>query len=250
MQPIIIKMRALGALIWVYLDDFLTVRDTPEIVFEHTQRLVNLLVSLGLEINIPKSVLTPVQSLIFLGFQLNLGVGCIGVPRNKITQCIQALTRVANKPSLSKRKLASVLGQVRSLLFAMPQLRLFTDSLAHTLKVHAGCHWNAHLVLDPRALSQVEECIQVIKQWKGKSLHLPFSSQHLFTDASDWGWGATMGGVVHRPSSNNAYQCKGGGGSFAGHHPYGPPKMPTASVSGQHHHILGYQKNGEAKAQL
>ena len=47
MQPIIHHLRALGALIWVYMDDFLIVGEDPFQVAHFTQHLVDLLVQLG-----------------------------------------------------------------------------------------------------------------------------------------------------------------------------------------------------------
>ena len=102
-----------------------------------------------MEINIPKSVLTPVQLLIFLGFQLNLQAGTVGVPKEKISSTVSELAYCSKHPLLQKRRLASILGRVRALLFAIPQLRIFTDKLAHFLKIHSLSHWNATIQWEP-----------------------------------------------------------------------------------------------------
>ena len=193
MLPIINKLRHQGALIWVYLDDFLILGENPQEVAQHTQALLNLLVDLGLEVNTPKSVINPVQSLVFLGFQLDLLQGTLAVPQEKISATILELAKCTKGKPLSKRKLAGVLGKLRSLLFAMPQLRLFSNHLAKMLKVYNALPWEASIHLDQFAVAQVEECIQLVKSWRGRALDLPTVSQTLFTDASDSAWGAVQG---------------------------------------------------------
>ena len=48
------------------------VGENPQEVAKLTQSLLNLLVEVGLEVNVPKSVINPVQEFLFLGFQLDL----------------------------------------------------------------------------------------------------------------------------------------------------------------------------------
>jgi hypothetical protein len=47
MEAVVTCMRAQGAFIWVYLDDFLLVGNSPQEVYKHTQTLLQLLANLG-----------------------------------------------------------------------------------------------------------------------------------------------------------------------------------------------------------
>ena len=71
MQPILNAVRERGALVWVYLDDWLIIGNTYRECLEHTRFLVQLLHRLGILVNVPKSCLEPSQEIIMLGFMAN-----------------------------------------------------------------------------------------------------------------------------------------------------------------------------------
>ena len=75
MQAVVKYMRQKGATIWVYLDDFLILGASKEIVATNVAILLELLASLGLEVNFAKSELNPTQNIRYLRFHLNLGGG-------------------------------------------------------------------------------------------------------------------------------------------------------------------------------
>ena len=56
-----------GVPVFPYLDDWLLKAGSPQAVITHLQTTANLLTSLGFTINVPKSHLTPSQSLPFIG---------------------------------------------------------------------------------------------------------------------------------------------------------------------------------------
>ena len=55
MQPILNAVRERGALVWVYLDDWLIIGNIYRECLEHTRFLVQLLHRLGILVNVPKS---------------------------------------------------------------------------------------------------------------------------------------------------------------------------------------------------
>lgn len=200
MTPLIKKLRGEGILIWVYLDDFIILGVEPSVVKAHTLKLLGWLALLGLEVNWEKSEITPVQELIYLGFVLDLAQAIISVPKKRLGDTLQALIHCTKKVHMPKRHLASLLGKLRCLLFAMPQLRLFSNHLSNILRVDAAVGWDQGITLTPLALDQVEECIQLLKSWKGRCLLVPTQQHHIFTDASQEAWGATLhlkGGGVY-----------------------------------------------------
>lgn len=135
MEGVAKYMQDKGALIWVYLDDFLLLGHDEQELQAHTKMLVELLQDLGVQVNMEKSVLYPTQSLQYLGFLINLLLGVVEIPPHKITVVMSDVSRMLKLPQPTARKLASVLGRLRSLLFAMPQMKLWTDLLSKQI------HW-------------------------------------------------------------------------------------------------------------
>jgi hypothetical protein len=89
----------------------------------------------------------------------------------------------------SIRHVASVLGRLRSLGFAIPHIRLLTDELDRHVGWHCAAGWDECHPLSVQALAQICSSLQDILTWKGRSLHRPQGIRTIYTDASDQGWG-------------------------------------------------------------
>jgi hypothetical protein len=200
MFPIIKHMRLQGCMCWVYLDDFLVLGKTEDEVDHFLSVLCCLLTDLGLEINKNKSVLEPTQKLIFLGFELDLKVGEVRVPNQKCKKVIDDLRRLEKASCPSIRHVASVLGRIRSLGFAIPHIRLLSDELDRHVGWHCASGWDVCVPLPPAVRSQLLSSMQDIFEWKGKSLHRQPGIRTVYTDASDLGWG-----VVAEPECPQAF---------------------------------------------
>lgn len=77
--------------------------------------------------NIKKSVLDPTQLILFLGFLVDLENGRISVPPSKLKAITADVRRIRESPRLTVRKLASILGTLRSLAPAVPHVRILSD---------------------------------------------------------------------------------------------------------------------------
>ena len=191
MQPILLEMRRRGCLIWVYLDDFLILGASQEQVNEFTQQLVTLLASLGLQINVPKSQLVPTQNIQFLGFTLNLVEATITIPKHKLKATLDDLLSLQKKPAQTVRKLASVLGRLRALHFALPHVRLLSDRFSAHVGQFSRWGWDTVAPLPQAVLDQIHSSIQDLLSWKGHHFQRPLRTEAIYTDASLEGWGAT-----------------------------------------------------------
>ena len=194
MQAVVKYMRKQGALIWVYLDDFLLLGYTAEEVATQTAVLVKLLKDLGVQINWDKSELNPVQTLRYLGFLLNLLEGKVEVPTKKLTAIMGDVSRLLKVSNPSARKVASVLGRLRSLLFALPQIKLWTDKMAAHIQQLAQWGWEATAPLPKDIVDQLHQTMDLLQSWKGKPFVPDLPPHTLFSDASDLGWGAVSQG--------------------------------------------------------
>ena len=70
-------------LLIIYLDDTLLIVLTAELCLAQGKLLVKLLQDLGFLVNVNKSVLTPTQRIIFLGFVIDSGNMTIPLPEEK-----------------------------------------------------------------------------------------------------------------------------------------------------------------------
>ncbi|CAB4031124.1 Hypothetical predicted protein, partial [Paramuricea clavata] len=73
LKPIVGLLRKQGIRLIIYLDDILLIASTAETLSHYVTLTVALLELLGFVVNYQKSQLNPVQSLEFLGFQINSG---------------------------------------------------------------------------------------------------------------------------------------------------------------------------------
>ena len=71
-------------------------------------------------------------------------------------------------------------------------MRLFTDALAQHLAVLSRRGWEARADLPDQVTIQLELVLEELLQWKGRPLTVKLEKTHMWTDASDHGWGATM----------------------------------------------------------
>ena len=100
------------------------------------------------------------------------------------------IKRLQRDPSSPLRRVASVLGRIRSLLFALPQARMLSDLLVKHLKKYSDTPWENKIPLEQQIIDQLSLSSQEIYSWKGNTFIKPLDSNTIVTDASDLGWGA------------------------------------------------------------
>ena len=94
MLPTIFRLRAQGALVRVYLDDFLVIQPLADCCRMPTQLLVDLRFRLRIQVQVTKSVLKPRKSLIFLGLWLDLARVRAKIPPTKLQSLIKDVNRL------------------------------------------------------------------------------------------------------------------------------------------------------------
>ena len=91
--------------------------------------MVEALADSGMKINLKKSALQPVQEVSHIGFVLNFGEVSLQVAPAKLKSVRKELGKLVVKSEISCRKMAAILGTVRSFLVALPFFRAFTDNM-------------------------------------------------------------------------------------------------------------------------
>ena len=74
----------------------------------------------------------------------------------------------------------------------MYEMWLFLDALAQHVAVLSRRGWEARADLPDQVTIQLELVLEELLQWKGRPFTVELEKTHMWTDASDHGWGATM----------------------------------------------------------
>ena len=181
--------RKRGIMCYIYLDDILVVGSTPQQVQKDLNFMVDTLVQSGMKINLKKSILSPTQEVQHLGFTLNFKEGALQVAPGKLKTVKKELGKLITKKEISCRKMAAILGVVRSFLVALPFLRAFTDLMVHFVNQHQNFGWDFKNQIPEELRAQIREVKTILETWVGR----PFQTQEkpqreLHSDSSTHAW--------------------------------------------------------------
>ena len=119
----------------------------------------------------PKFTLTPSTRVLFLGFIPDYHQGWTQLPGGKLTAVIKDLQRLSVAKEAILRRCSSVLGTITVLLFALPQMRLFTDSLrTHITYVTAHLDWEAWVLIPISVQEQLTKALTELQSCRGRNL--------------------------------------------------------------------------------
>lgn len=191
LRSVIKFCRRLGIAVIAYLDDFLWADDETHI---HTlvQFAREILKLLGFEVSDTKSEWHPTELLKFLGLLIDAREYAFIVPPEKIEKIKSLITDinrcVQNKLKVSARDIARVCGHLLSIRLAVPPARIFTRALYEVLNKSSA--WNQRVELSANAIDELKFWMDSLHLFRAKALIRDQSAYHLFTDASEDGWGA------------------------------------------------------------
>ena len=170
LKAVLRHVRRLGIRVHAYLDDWLQLSVSEVQSWQHSRRLLNIILELGFVPNWEKSELVPTQKFCFLGARFNLIKGQVGPSLERISTFQQALTLLLNARQASAHQLHSIVGQMESMANLLPWGRLHKRSLQWGIKER----WSQ------------EDCL-----WE-QQIHYPPPDFQLFTDSRLDGWGAHL----------------------------------------------------------
>ena len=188
------KLRAQGHESVGYIDDSYLQGSDFEECSSNAQSTRKLFADLGFIIHPIKSVLTPVQILMFLGFVLNSIRMTVSLTQEKAQRLSDACTELLNMASPTIRSVAQVVG---SMVAAFPGVqfgplyyRQIELDRAQALKLNK---WNyeAHMQLSQRAKDDLLWWIQNVTD-SSKPVSMGNPDFTIESDASTLGWGAAL----------------------------------------------------------
>ena len=193
--------RSAGFTVFVYLDDILILGASPEEVKRGVAALSAWLHQAGIMVNAPKSQLEPVQCLEHLGMELDFASGRVNVPLYKQKAYRRELGKLLTKSSYTVRKLAAILGKLRSLIVAIPALRAFSCLLQDFVAKRAAADgWDSVHRLPERIREEVRKAGLVLTEWAGRPMQGRPATKQAASDSSDLTFGGLdlqSGAIVH-----------------------------------------------------
>ena len=203
MRPVLKEMRRRGIHVNAYLDDWILHHPSREVLQSQVPFTLDLLNSLGLQVNWAKSHLTPTQHLEYLGMEIDLERQLVLPTRAKCLSIqhdiLGALPPAPPQPAKFWRRL---LGQIGYISNFVPLGRLHTRPLTSFFQWDRNWHKAKKRPVNLRA-----EVLPHLQWWtdlptlrQGITLAPPPPSMTLFTDASTSGWGAHLMGKMAQGS--------------------------------------------------
>lgn len=218
------RWRALGYRCSNYIDDFIFFAKTKQEAREIRDVVMKELASLGFVVSPNKAVLEPAQTVTYLGYVIGTNPEVwIGAPNSKLSRIkkeCSTLLSDAKQHKTTGRRIASIIGKIMSLRYALPPARIFTRELLDCIRqlprleiddnrmqawrsfqVHAfrgETPWlydfDATVQLSPGAMIELLFWVKRGSDWNGTWWKHVNSTPDLllYTDACGKGWGAAV----------------------------------------------------------
>ena len=180
--------RQQGLLVFVYLGDILILGSTKVQAQRTLDIVLRTLQEAGFVINQKKTSTSPVQTLGHLGFHVDLKAGLLMVPKAKLKSIRKELGKLVTHSHLTPRKMAAILGVIRSFLTAMPCLRAFNSHMLQFIMEHRSLGWDTPVQISWALKQEVLALKDLLHNWTGLPF-LPAKTDHiLHSDSSQHGW--------------------------------------------------------------
>ena len=188
-------LRLQGIRIYYYLDDWLIVATSRDLLLSHLHRTLEITQSLGFLINWKKSSLNPQRLPCYLGARLDIP-RLLARPQDHRISALRALIqRLTTSPSAPASLWQKFLGHLASLVDVVPNCRLHM----RPLQLHLNQHFNPFHDHDSLLVPLPPNIRSLVLLWssrdrlsEGKPFSPPPPSLTLTTDASRLGWGAVL----------------------------------------------------------
>jgi len=179
--------------LYLYFDDWLVQVANPQLGVQQAEFLIGLCAELGLVVNLEKSELIPAQTFDFIGATFRLKENLVLPKEENRVKILDRIRHFLRFSSRTAREWLCILGSLNSQFRFIPFGQLFT----RPLQWHVKGHWSQSTgsLSDQIPLSgEVRACLswwmERLSFPSGVPLVPPPVDIHMFTDASERGWGA------------------------------------------------------------
>ena len=195
LKPIFAWFRQQGIRCSYYIDDSLNMDNNREICACNTMTIVKTLESLGFTINRKKSVLVPVQRIIFFGFLIDSVQFCVFLTDEKISKIYNSAKALLRRKVIVVRQLASFIGLIINAFFAVLDAPLHYRCLERDKILglsYSECLdiFDNTMILSEKSLRELQWWINNVHKKNGKRIRPKNVDRVCTSDASLLGWGA------------------------------------------------------------
>ena len=141
--------REKGPLVFIYLDDILVLGHSKSQCSKALQTVKQDLSEAGFVLNLKKYSVGPTQTLDHLVFTIDFKNCLLNVPPQTLHNIKRELGKLVTHSTMSPRKIAAILGVVRSFLTAMPFLRAFNNHMLAFIELQSQFSWDSPLRVPP-----------------------------------------------------------------------------------------------------
>ncbi|KAK7095415.1 hypothetical protein V1264_006825 [Littorina saxatilis] len=186
-------VRQHGVRLRAYLDDWLILHQQEALCLQHTQFVLAQAQDLGFRVNHTKSELTPSQTFTYLGMAFDSREWTVRPTQRRVDKLQALLSSLLGLQSAPARTLASVQGQMESMSSLIPlgrsHKRPFQAALSSVWNPTSQ-GWDVSVPLGVWFQQTTLQWMNTPWLLQGVPIALPPPSTHLFSDASQKGWGA------------------------------------------------------------
>lgn len=194
LKPILSHLRKLGILIVCYIDDCILLASSAQVLEQNAMYALQTFDSVGLTVNVNKSILSPTQEVEFLGIILNSVAMTASLPsRRKESIKTRGLSLLRDKPTI--HDLAAFIGLAVASEAAVnlaPLRYKYLEIVRNRELTLSKGNYNSVISLDSHAQDMIRWWIDNIDS-QTKSLVSCPPELEIHTDACLTGWGAKVG---------------------------------------------------------
>lgn len=196
LKPVMTKLRELGYLSVIYLDDILLFGSSFSDCRDNVQKTCCLLQKLGFVINIKKSQMVPSRTYKYLGFIYDSLKMTIELPQDKRERIKNQIIKFSKLNKCSIREFAAFIGSLGSccsaLTYGWVYMKGFEREKFLALKASKG-DFDKHLILSESLTSDFQWWLKKI-DFSKKPISKFKPVVEVFSDASRSGWGVFCNG--------------------------------------------------------
>ena len=181
-----------------YLDDFLTAGPPQsEVCSQHMATMLSVCHRLGAPVK-PEKVEGPSTTLTFLGIQLDTRAMQASITPDRKQELLGEVQKLRSHHTCTKQRLLSLIGKLAFACKVVPPGRIFLRRLIDLSTSVGPLHH--HITLNHEAHLDLDWWHQFLPEWPGTSMLLESEwtlapHMHLYTDASNLGFGAYWDGA-------------------------------------------------------
>ncbi|KAG1043300.1 hypothetical protein G6F43_011686 [Rhizopus delemar] len=161
--------RQQGIRLSAYLDDWIIMGETKEILQQHLQKVLSCLRNLGWLVNDEKSNFEPSPTIEHLGFVLDTTTMQASLPGKKLRDIQRSLKQLFQNPVQTPRRVQSVIMRLQAATFAVFPARLYTRHLLHQKNqwMRHDPRWDIPQRLNTQAVAELQWWINNLSKWNG-----------------------------------------------------------------------------------